>query len=147
VLFDVCGRDCAIDLNCVENVLTYQGATPIPGSPVGVHGVASLEGRPALVGDLGALFGWGSTTLTARTCIIFIRRSDRDVMFGLLADGVAGVVDATGRVPTDIARCAIPTQFARLMISSEKGEVPLLALAEVYRRLFGEDDVQVEVAS
>lgn len=136
VIFDVAGRSCALDLNSVANVLPYLSATPIPGAPHGVYGITAFEERPTLLADLAALFGFGVTTPTSRTCILFIRCAN-DAVFGVLADSVLGVVDATGRAPVNVARCPIPSHFARLMLASQRGDVPLLATSEVHRRLLG----------
>jgi hypothetical protein len=146
VIFDVAGRWCALDLNSVANVLPYLSATPIPGAPHGVHGVTAFEERPTLLADLAVLFGFGATTPTPRTCILFVRCAN-DAVFGVLADSVVGVVDATGRSPVNVSRCPIPSQFAKLMLASQKGDVPLLATSEVYRCLLGSLAVGGPVAS
>ena len=147
VIFDVAGRSCALDLHSVANVLPYRSATPIPGTPHGVYGVTAFEERPTLVADLAALFGFGPTLPTSRTCILFVRSGQNDVVFGVLADSILGVVDASGRSPLNASRCPIPSEFARLMLASERGNVPLLSIAEVYRRLIGSHEVVQQEAS
>lgn len=147
VIFDVAGRSCALDLHTVANVLRYLSATTIPGAPRGVHGVISFEDRPTLVADLAAIFGFGRTTPTSRTCILLIGVLGQSAAFGVLADSVLGVVDAKDRVPVNVSLCKIPSEFARLMVRSEKGDVPLLATAAVYQRLIGETTVDEEAAS
>lgn len=134
MVFGVKGRSCAFDMKSVVNVQPYAPTTPIPGAPPGVHGVGIFNGSPVLVADLALLFGFGVTPLTGRTCLLFIRAGEDEVI-GVLADSVAVLDDAETVDPRDGHE--LPQELSSTMIRGAKGDLAVIDPAAVKRHLIG----------
>ncbi len=136
VVFHVAGRLCAIDIQSVLNIRPYEGATPIPGAPRGVHGVLRFNDQPAVVVDMGVLCDAAAAVLTDRTCVLYAACTDGTAI-GFLSDSIESVLDSADLAEVDVTRCPIPAELVEVMIRDGGCEVPLIAVSAVQRRVMG----------
>ncbi len=93
--FSVAGSDYGLPILKVREILSYEGATPVPGTPPEIRGVVNVRGAVVPVVDLGVKFGRGETAETKRTCVLVVDAApgDERLTVGLLAAAVNEVVE------------------------------------------------------
>src|SRR5512138_2619175 len=70
--FSVAGSDYGLPILKVREILSYEGSTPVPGTPSSIRGVVNVRGAVVPVVDLGVKFGRGETESTKRTCVLVV---------------------------------------------------------------------------
>lgn len=93
--FTLAGSDYGLPILKVREILSYEGATPVPGTPPSIRGVVNVRGSVVPVVDLAVKFGRGPTDPTKRTCILVVDAMSGADGFtvGLLAAAVNEVVE------------------------------------------------------
>ena len=74
-----------VPIEAVREILEVGRLTPLPKTPDFVRGVMNLRGAVVPVIDLGARFGFGSSTLGRRSAIIVVEAKGDDDFGGLIA--------------------------------------------------------------
>ena len=84
----------AVRLALVQEIITPQPITRIPGTPDFVRGVLNLRGRVLPIADLHPLFGLNLPLSRETTCIVIIQLeiAPKTVSLGLLVDDVPRVL-------------------------------------------------------
>ena len=93
--FHVAEEEYAIGILRVREILEYDTATRVPGTPRSIRGVINLRGRVVPVVDLAVKLGLPESQITKRTCVVVVEvdlGGERSVM-GVLADSVSQVLD------------------------------------------------------
>jgi purine-binding chemotaxis protein CheW len=93
--FHVAGEEYAIGILRVREILEYETATQVPGTPRSIRGVINLRGRVVPVVDLAVKLGLPESPITKLTCVVVVEvdlEGERTVM-GVLADAVSQVFD------------------------------------------------------
>ncbi|MEG1953437.1 MAG: chemotaxis protein CheW [Hydrogenoanaerobacterium sp.] len=83
-----------VELLHVLEIISIQGITTVPSTPVYVKGIINLRGRIVPVLDVRLKFGQEEKEYDERTCIIVINIDE--MMVGLIVDSVSEVVDFSG---------------------------------------------------
>ena len=83
-----------IRLSMVQEIITPQPITRIPGTPDYVRGVLNLRGRVVPIADLHPLFGLNLPFSQETTCIIIVQleMAPKPVSLGILVDDVPRVL-------------------------------------------------------
>ncbi len=93
--FFVGSEEYAAGILRIKEIIEFNGATRVPGTPNSVVGVINLRGRVVPVIDLAVKFGSAPTVSTRLTCVVIVEidlDGERTVM-GLLTDSVSQVID------------------------------------------------------
>lgn len=87
--------DFAVPIVKVREILQFEGATAVPGTPPSIRGVINLRGGVVPVVDLGRKFGLGETVATRLTCVLVVEAEvdGATTPTGILADSVREVMD------------------------------------------------------
>ena len=96
ILLRVDGREYALALGCVVEVVRLAALTPAPGAPAHVLGLLDLRGRVVPVLDLRTCLGLAAATPGLSTPICVVEAGGR--AFGLVADAVTDVHPLQGPV-------------------------------------------------
>jgi purine-binding chemotaxis protein CheW len=93
--FSVAGSDYGLPILKVREILSYEGATPVPGTPPSIRGVVNVRGAVVPVVDLAVKFGRPATEATKRTCVLVVDAvsGGESITIGLLAAAVNEVVE------------------------------------------------------
>lgn len=93
--FSVAGSDYGLPILKVREILSFEGATPVPGTPPSIRGVVNVRGAVVPVVDLAVKFGRGPTDATKRTCVLVVESvaGGESLTVGLLAAAVNEVVE------------------------------------------------------
>jgi purine-binding chemotaxis protein CheW len=93
--FSIAGTDYGLPILKVREILTYEGATPVPGTPESIRGVVNVRGSVVPVVDLAVKFGRAKTDATKRTCVLVVEavHGSDNLTVGLLASAVNEVVE------------------------------------------------------
>jgi purine-binding chemotaxis protein CheW len=93
--FSVAGSDYGLPILKVREILSYEGATPVPGTPASIRGVVNVRGAVVPVVDLAVKFGRPATEATKRTCVLVVDAvsGGESITIGLLAAAVNEVVE------------------------------------------------------
>ncbi len=93
--FNVAGSDYGLPILKVREILSYEGSTPVPGTPESIRGVVNVRGAVVPVVDLAVKFGRGATDATKRTCVLVVEAvsGGENLTVGLLASAVNEVVE------------------------------------------------------
>jgi purine-binding chemotaxis protein CheW len=107
--FTIRSGEYAIPIERVQEILQYEGLTPVPGTPPEVRGVSNHRGSALPVFDLGRKFGLREATPTGLTCTLVVeaKLAGEAVRVGLLADSVREVLEIADRdvqPPPDFGR-------------------------------------------
>lgn len=97
--FTVAGGDYGLPILKVREILSYEGATPVPGTPPSIRGVVNVRGAVVPVVDLAVKFGKAPTATTNRTCVLVVDAvsGTESITVGLLAAAVNEVVELGAR--------------------------------------------------
>jgi purine-binding chemotaxis protein CheW len=93
-----------VPTSAVLELETYGGATPVPGTPPWVAGLAQVRARVVPAIDLRARFGLPAVTPTLDTRIVLVSHGERTV--GLIVDrarAMARISTDSRVVPLDLA--------------------------------------------
>lgn len=125
----------AININCVKEIIEYEGVTLIPLMPAFVKGVLNLRGRVLPVVDLGARLSRIPTTLSRRNCVVVVEVHMNDQLheLGLLVDNVSAVLDLpqSDVEPAPAFGSTIRPDFVEGMIRINNHFVPALLMDKV----------------
>lgn len=93
--FSVAGNDYGLPILKVREILPFEGATPVPGTPPSIRGVVNVRGAVVPVVDLAVKFGRAATEASKRTCVLVVEAASggEPLTVGLLAAGVNEVVE------------------------------------------------------
>ena len=93
--FSVAGSDYGLPILKVREILSYEGSTPVPGTPPSIRGVVNVRGSVVPVVDLALKFGRAATDATKRTCVLVVDAvsGGESLTVGLLAGAVNEVVE------------------------------------------------------
>jgi purine-binding chemotaxis protein CheW len=93
--FTLAGSDYGLPILKVREILSYDGATPVPGTPPSIRGVVNVRGAVVPVVDLALKFGRSATEATKRTCVLVVEAvsGGEALTVGLLAAAVNEVVE------------------------------------------------------
>ncbi len=93
--FSVAGSDYGLPILKVREILSYEGSTPVPGTPPSIRGVVNVRGSVVPVVDLAVKFGRTATDATKRTCVLVVDAvaAGESLTVGLLAGAVNEVVE------------------------------------------------------
>lgn len=93
--FTVAGSDYGLPILKVREILSYEGSTPVPGTPPSIRGVVNVRGAVVPVVDLAVKFGRGTTDVTTRTCVLVVDAGagTETITLGILAAAVNEVVE------------------------------------------------------
>ncbi len=93
--FTLAGSTYGLPILKVREILSYEGATPVPGTPPSIRGVVNVRGAVVPIVDLAVKFGRGATDATKRTCILVVDAvsGGEALTVGLLAAAVNEVVE------------------------------------------------------
>ncbi len=93
--FSVAGSDYGLPILKVREILSYEGSTPVPGTPPSIRGVVNVRGSVVPVVDLAVKFGRAATDATKRTCVLVVDAvaDGESLTVGLLAGAVNEVVE------------------------------------------------------
>lgn len=89
-----------LNIRPIKEISEYGRITPVPMVPDYVRGVVNLRGSVVPVIDLPVRFGWKSSPLNKRTCIVIVELSGKDVNtveVGIVIDSVCEVLDIPDR--------------------------------------------------
>lgn len=93
-----------INIAPIKEITEYGKLTPIPMVPDYVRGVINIRGHVVPVIDLPVRFGWESSPLNKRTCIVILdlpAEDGRSLELGIVIDSVSEVLDIA---PQDIGQ-------------------------------------------
>ena len=95
--FFIRGEEYAVGILRVKEIIEFESATRVPGTPDHVRGVINLRGAVLPVVDLAAKFGHGTTEASRTTCVVVVetRLRSETVVVGVMADAVSEVIDLT----------------------------------------------------
>ncbi|WP_210395681.1 chemotaxis protein CheW [Motiliproteus sediminis] len=85
-----------LNITPIREISEYGKVTPVPMVPNYVRGVVNLRGNVVPVIDLPARFGWPSSPLNKRSCIVIVELSTADrgaIELGIVIDSVSEVLD------------------------------------------------------
>jgi purine-binding chemotaxis protein CheW len=93
--FSIAGSDYGLPILKVREILSYEGSTPVPGTPASIRGVVNVRGAVVPVVDLAVKFGRAATEATKRTCVLVVDAvaAGENLTVGLLAGAVNEVVE------------------------------------------------------
>ncbi len=93
--FTLAGSDYGLPILKVREILSYEGATVVPGTPPSIRGVVNVRGSVVPVVDLAVKFGRGATEPTKRTCVLVVDAvsGGEALTVGLIAAAVNEVVE------------------------------------------------------
>jgi purine-binding chemotaxis protein CheW len=91
------GRDImAMDIRAIKEVIQYAEITSVPLVPPSIRGVINLRGSVVPVVDLAVRFGWASTEVARRTCVVIVELeqvSGANAVLGVVVDQVREVLE------------------------------------------------------
>jgi purine-binding chemotaxis protein CheW len=118
VIFQLDGRDHALAVENIVEIVRMVEVTPVPEAPDWVPGVIDVRGRVIPVMDLRRRLGFPPKEPGLRTPIIVASSEDR--MVGMIADNVSEML-------------SLPPQAVEM--PEEKGDMPVMAMARAGERL------------
>jgi purine-binding chemotaxis protein CheW len=134
--FSVSGRELAIDLAQVSEILPYERVNSVPGTPAYLRGVTEVRGRWTPVLDLALKLGLPEIELTKRSCILVLdlKVQGESLPLGLVLDGVATLLDLDSSQISPPPRfgSGVEVRYVRGLIGTERGSVPLIDITQVF---------------
>lgn len=93
--FTLRGELFAMDIRSIKEVIQYGGLTEVPLMPPCIRGVINLRGAVVPVIDLSVRFGWPSTEVARRTCVVIleVRDGGSSAVLGVMVDHVSEVLE------------------------------------------------------
>jgi purine-binding chemotaxis protein CheW len=136
LVFSVSGRELAIDLAQVSEIVPYERVSGIPGTPAYLLGVTEVRGRWTPVIDLALKLGVAATPITKRSCILVLELQvqNESLPVGMVLDGVATLLelDAAALNPPPRFGGGVEVKYMKALIATERGSLPLIDFAHVF---------------
>jgi purine-binding chemotaxis protein CheW len=136
LVFSVSGREMAISLAQVSEIVPFERVSNVPGTPPYLLGVAEVRGRWTPVIDLGLKLGLAATAISKRSCILVLELEVRgeSLPLGLVLDGLATLLelDAARLSPPPRFGGGVEVKYMQGLIGTERGSLPLIDLAHVF---------------
>jgi chemotaxis signal transduction protein len=136
LVFSVSGREMAISLAQVSEVVPYERVCNLPGTPDYLRGVTEVRGRWTPVIDLGLKLGLAATPITKRSCILVLELEihGESLPVGMVLDGVATLLelDDTRLSPPPRFGAGVEVRYMQGLIATERGSLPLIDFAHVF---------------
>jgi purine-binding chemotaxis protein CheW len=136
VICKVADADYAVAADQVDQMESYEGATPVPGAPPYVAGLVQIRQRIIPVLDLRARFGLPDTERTLGCRVLVMRQGERT--FGVVVDSAREVCDIAPdqiRPPPDV----IATQSAGFVKSVAQLQNRIVLLLD-FAKVAGEEN-------
>ncbi|PSU47524.1 chemotaxis protein CheW [Photobacterium frigidiphilum] len=85
----------AINIRPIKEIIEYGQLTKVPMVPEFVRGVINVRGNVVPIIDLSMRFGWPTTLVTKRSCIVIVEveSEGESLEIGVLVDAVSEVID------------------------------------------------------
>lgn len=85
----------AINIHPIKEIIEYGQLTKVPMVPEFVRGVINVRGNVVPIIDLAMRFGWASTPVTKRSCIVIIEveSEGESLEIGVVVDAVSEVLE------------------------------------------------------
>ncbi|MGF1756832.1 chemotaxis protein CheW [Photobacterium sagamiensis] len=85
----------AINIRPIKEIIEYGQLTKVPMVPEFVRGVINVRGNVVPIIDLSMRFGWPTTPVTKRSCIVIVEveSEGESLEIGVLVDAVSEVID------------------------------------------------------
>lgn len=85
----------AINIRPIKEIIEYGQLTKVPMVPEFVRGVINVRGNVVPIIDLSMRFGWPTTSVTKRSCIVIVEVASEgeSLEIGVLVDAVSEVID------------------------------------------------------
>jgi len=85
----------AINIRPIKEIIEYGQLTKVPMVPEFVRGVINVRGNVVPIIDLSMRFGWTTTPVTKRSCIVIVEveSEGESLEIGVLVDAVSEVID------------------------------------------------------
>jgi purine-binding chemotaxis protein CheW len=95
--FTLAGEEYGVPVLKVREIIKMMDITEVPQVPAHVRGVLNLRGKVIPVIDLRLKFGFATSEVSDRNCIIVVQVARRSglVMMGIVVDHVSEVVNIT----------------------------------------------------
>ncbi|MEH6824065.1 MAG: chemotaxis protein CheW [Motiliproteus sp.] len=119
----------------IKEIIEYDQVTTVPMVPAYVRGVINLRGNVVPVIDLPVRFGWSSSPVSKRTCIVIVEVASDEERFdiGVVIDNVSEVLEIPaqdiGSAPSFGAR--VRTDFIAGMAKVNDAFIVLLNIDRV----------------
>ncbi len=107
--FETCGRDYALDVEMVREIVRSREITPLPSAPALIEGVAELRGGLVPVLDLGRVLGAETSAVTNRSRIVVIDCAG--MLLGLLVDAATDVLSIDPAMLEDVPELATQSGY------------------------------------
>jgi purine-binding chemotaxis protein CheW len=93
--FRLQGKMFGLDIRPIKEIIQYAKVTSVPLVQHFMRGVFNLRGKVVPVVDLPMRFGWPSSPVTNRSCIVIIEVEHEQEMldFGLVIDSISEVLE------------------------------------------------------
>lgn len=87
----------AINIRPIKEIIEYGQLTKVPMVPEFVRGVINVRGNVVPIIDLSMRFGWPTTPVTKRSCIVIVEveSEGESLEIGVLVDAVSEVIDVS----------------------------------------------------
>lgn len=85
----------AINIHPIKEIIEYGQLTKVPMVPEFVRGVINVRGNVVPIIDLALRFGWPTTPVTKRSCIVIVEveSEGEHLEIGVVVDAVSEVLD------------------------------------------------------
>ena len=89
------GQEFGVRLQRIREIVGFIESTPVPKTPAWIPGVINLRGSVVPVIDLAAKFGFSSTEVRRRTCLVLVEVDfdEEGTVLAILVDSVRLVLD------------------------------------------------------
>jgi purine-binding chemotaxis protein CheW len=134
--FTLGGEEYGIDILRVQEIKGWEVVRPLPDTPEYVMGVLDLRGSIVPIVDMRSRFNLPHVEYTATTVIIVISvlKEDRELIMGVVVDGVSDVLDVKAaelKEGPDLGR-HINTRYITGMLSREERMIVLLDVDKLF---------------
>jgi purine-binding chemotaxis protein CheW len=102
--FEVGGRQYALDVALVREIVRCQEVTPLPNAPELIEGVVELRGGMVPILDLGCALGGERVVQSARSRIVVLEHDG--LMLGLMVEAATDVLSLEATVLEDVPELA-----------------------------------------
>ncbi|BBH70791.1 chemotaxis protein CheW [Actinoplanes sp. OR16] len=128
VTFEVAGQFFGVDVDAVQEVLSYSEYTPVPLAPNAVGGLFNLRGQVIAAVDLRVQFGLPRRDMSGLVMNVIVRYGDEPV--SLLVDRIGQVADLDSDLFEE-PPATLTGRSRELVIGAYKTEGRLLLVLDV----------------
>jgi purine-binding chemotaxis protein CheW len=107
--FEVGGRQYALDVTLVREIVRPAEITPLPDAPLLIEGVAELRGGMVPILDLGRVLGGEHSVESTKSRIVVLEQDGLSV--GLAVEAAADVLSLDAAVLENVPELAIQTGY------------------------------------